>query len=259
MIPLVIPPLTGLSVLVTRQRVQAAGLCERIRQLGGEAIEFPAIEIEPIAAAACSGRYDVTIFTSINAVQHGVSCLTRESLGQLAVIGAATRSALAYVNVAVDIYPETSATSENLLIHPVIKNMAGARVLIVRGRGGRELLRDSLQAQGCTVELLEVYERVAARPSAESIAALEQRWVEERIDIVTATSGEIIQRLYTMFTDRGRALLEETPLLVVSARIRDVARGLGLRGECVMAAGANDAHLVGTLAYWSARARALQS
>lgn len=259
MIPFIVPPLTGLTVLVTRPEAQATALCNHIRRLGGEPIAFPAIDIEPVATAAITSRYDLTIFTSTNAVHHGMTWLAPDHLGQVAAIGTATRTALAARDIAVHVFPEGSANSEALLAHPAIVSLADARVLIVRGRGGRELLRESLQARGCAVEILEVYQRVPARPSREAIAALEQRWSEDCIDVVTATSGEIIQHLHTLCTDAGRALLMHTPLLVVSERVRDIARNLGLQGECLMAPAADDVSLVGTLAYWRARARAAQT
>jgi uroporphyrinogen-III synthase len=243
---------------VTRPQAQATMLCDHIHKLGGEAVAFPAIEIEPLTTASISARYDLTIFTSTNAVQHGMTCLIRENLGQVAAIGAATRAALAAVDLTVQIFPENAANSEALLAHPAIKSLVGARILIVRGRGGRELLRETLHAQGCIVEIVEVYQRAAARPSGAAVAALEQRWSDDGIDVVTATSGEVIEHLHALVTDTGRALLKHTPLLVVSERVRDIARRLGLQGECLMAPAPDDATLIGTLANWRTRARALQ-
>lgn len=259
MIPLIIPPLTALTVLVTRPTAQAAMLCDRIGKLGGAAIAFPVLDIEPIATAAISTRYDLTIFTSANAVQHGMTCLARESLGQVAAIGPATRAALTASDLGVQIFPEGAANSEALLAHPEIKSLVSARVLIVRGRSGREMIRETLVAQGCTVEVLEVYERVPTQPSDASVAALEQHWSNEGIDVVTATSGEILEHLYALLTDTGRSLLKETPVLVVSERVRDIARRLGLRGEYLIATAADDATLTGTLANWQARARISQA
>jgi uroporphyrinogen-III synthase len=259
LIPLIIPPLTALTVLVTRPAAQAAMLCDRIGKLGGAAIAFPVVDIEAIATAAISTRYDLTIFTSSNAVQHGITCLDRGNLGQVAAIGPATRAALAASDLAVQIFPEGAANSEALLAHPEIKSLASARVLIVRGRGGREMLRETLVAQGCAVEVLEVYERVPARPSAAAVAALEQHWSNEGIDVVTVTSGEILEHLYALLTDAGRSLLNQTPLLVVSERVRDIGRRLGLHSEYLIAAAADDATLTGTLANWQARARISQN
>jgi uroporphyrinogen-III synthase len=246
-------------VLVTRPQAQATGLCDVIGKLGGEPVAFPAMEIEPLAAATLAARYDLTIFTSTNAVHHGLPCLARENLGQVAAIGTGTRAALTAQDIPVHLFPEGRSNSEALLTIPAIASLTDARVLIVRGCGGRELLRDRLQTQRCAVEVLEVYQRVPARPSAQAIAAIEQRWSENGIDIVTATSAEIIQHLHMILGDAGRTLLKRTPILVVSERVRDAARALGLEGECLLATGADDTSLVGTLATWRTRARALEA
>ena len=72
-IPKIVPPLTDLTVLVTRPAAQCAMLCAEIERQGGSAIAFPAIEIEPVAAQAtvASADYDLVVFVSVNAVEHG--------------------------------------------------------------------------------------------------------------------------------------------------------------------------------------------
>ena len=65
MIPFVVPPLSGLTVLVTRPAAQAALLCARIETLGGTGIAFPAIEIEPVVAHV-DGVYDLIRDTTVD-------------------------------------------------------------------------------------------------------------------------------------------------------------------------------------------------
>ncbi len=58
--------------------------------------------------------------------------------------------------------PIDGIDSEALLALPSLeKEMQGANVLIVRGRGGRPLLGDALQSRGARVQYAEVYERGA--------------------------------------------------------------------------------------------------
>lgn len=68
-------PLWGKRIVVTRSRAQASQLVDRIVDLGGEAIEFPAIEIKKEAnlsglhnALSHLDSYDWLVFTSVNAV-----------------------------------------------------------------------------------------------------------------------------------------------------------------------------------------------
>jgi len=256
-IPKVVPPLTDLTVLVTRPAAQCAVLCEEIVRHGGSAIAFPAIEIEPlpIAAVATPPEFDLIVFVSVNAVEHGAAQVSKGSRTRIAAIGRATAAALAAAKLAADIVPEAGFTSEALLAHPQLQLASGARVLIVRGAGGRELLKETFVAQGMSVESFEVYRRVRPQVQPERVAEIEARWSDEGIDVVTLTSIETLENLEAMLTERGRQLLSRTALVVPSRRIVAAAVGAGLRGEAIVAAGADDASMIGALAQWRMRAR----
>ena len=259
MIPKVVPPLTGLTVLVTRPAAQCAMLCAEIEGQGGSAIAFPAVEIEPVAvqaAAVAAADYDLVVFVSVNAVEHGAQQVIKSARTRIAAIGRATAAALAAAELAADIVPEAGFTSEALLAHPELQLTSGARVLIVRGEGGRELLRDTFAEHGMVVETREVYRRVRPNVEAAKVAELEARWSDEGIDVVTATSIETLQNLQALLTERGRQLLSSTALLVPSRRIVAAAVSAGLRGDAIVAAGADDASMIGALAQWRMRARA---
>ena len=254
MIPKVMPPLAELTVLVTRPAPQAAALCEEIGRQGGTAIAFPAVEIVAQTASVASG-HDLIVFVSVNAVAHGVHLIEKSPTARVAAIGKATAAALAQTSLRADIVPEAGFDSEALLAHPDLTLPSGARVLIVRGNGGRELMRDTFTARGMIVETRDVYQRV--RPTIDSATrdALEARWASEGIDVVTATSIETLHNLIGMLSDRGRALLGRTALLVASRRIAEAAQAEGLNGTMLVANGADDASMIGALARWRTRAR----
>ncbi|HTJ16971.1 MAG TPA: uroporphyrinogen-III synthase [Steroidobacteraceae bacterium] len=258
MIPKVVPPLTGLTVLVTRPAAQCAMLCAEIEGQGGSAIAFPAVEIEPVAvqATVAAADYDLVVFVSVNAVEHGAQQVIKSARTRIAAIGRATAAALAAAELAADIVPEAGFNSEALLAHPELQLTSGARVLIVRGEGGRELLRDTFAEHGMVVETREVYRRVRPNVDAAKVAEVEARWSDEGIDVATATSIETLQNLQALLTEHGRQLLSGTALLVPSRRIVAAAVSAGLRGEAIVAAGADDASMIGALAQWRMRARA---
>src|SRR5690606_27756465 len=116
--------------------------------------------------------------------------------------------------------------------------------------------RETFTARGLIVETRDVYRRI--RPSIDDATrdALETRWQNEGIDVVTATSIETLHNLIEMLSERGRALLRETALLVASRRIADAAQAAGLNGTLIVAKGADDASMIGALARWRTRARA---
>jgi len=253
-IPFVVPPLTGLTVLVTRPAVQAATLCTRIAALGGTGIAFPAIEIERVAAEAV-GEHDLIVFVSVNAVAHGAHLVQRGARSRIAAIGKATAAALAAAGLPADIVPIAGADSETLLGHPELTNQSFSSVLIVRGVGGRELLQTAFHARGIAVDTCEVYRRVKPTVTAEGIAAIEQQWSEEGVDVVTITSVENLHLLTELLTDRGRELLRMTRVLVASGRIGAALDESGHRGGRILARGADDDSMVGALAQWNTRDR----
>jgi len=233
-------------------------LCAEIEGQGGSAIAFPAVEIEPVAvqATVAAADYDLVVFVSVNAVEHGAQQVIKSARTRITAIGRATAAALAAAELAADIVPEGGFNSEALLAHPELQLTSGARVLIVRGEGGRELLRDTFAEHGMVVETREVYRRVRPNVDAAKVAEVEARWSDEGIDVVTATSIETLQNLQALLTEHGRQLLSGTALLVPSRRIVAAAVSAGLRGEAIVAAGADDASMIGALAHWRMRARA---
>jgi uroporphyrinogen-III synthase len=255
MIPKVMPPLAELTVLVTRPAPQATALCEEITRLGANAISFPAVEIAAVSAGVASG-HDLIVFVSVNAVAHGVHLIEKSPTARVAAIGKATAAALAQTSLPADIVPEAGFNSEALLAHPDLTLASDARVLIVRGSGGRELLRETFAARGMVVETLDVYRRICPTIDDATRNALEERWASEGIDVVTATSIETLHNLIGMLSDRGRALLRETTLLVASRRIAEAAQAAGLNGTLLVANAPDDASMIGTLARWRTRARA---
>jgi uroporphyrinogen-III synthase len=188
-------------------------------------------------------------------VAHGAHLVARTSSTRIAAIGRATAAALAAAELPAHIVPTGGFDSEALLADPALSLAAGARVLIVHGEGGRELLQQTFLARGLAVETREVYRRVRPEIDAALRAALEQQWADEGIDVVTLTSIETLHNLIALLTEPARALLRDTALLIASRRIMDAATGAGLRGQVILAPGADDASMLGALARWCMRAR----
>ena len=254
MIPRIVPPLTDLTVLVTRPAEQGASLCAAIAANGGTALSLPAIEIERLAAAP-TGGHDLVIFLSVNAVAHGAALVTKAAHTRIAAIGKATAAALAAAGLPVDVVPATGFDSEALLAHPDLGLSAGSRVLLVRGSGGRELLHESFTRLGMQVETLEVYRRVRPQPDAALLAAIDAAWYDPGIDAVTITSVETWQNLCALLSERSLACLKQTTLVVPSRRIVEAASGAGHCGQAIVATGADDTSIISALARWHTRAR----
>ena len=249
--------LGGRGVLVTRPAAQARELCRLIEDAGGRPVLFPTVEIRPprdpdsARAALCAG-YDLIIFISRNAVEYALELLpdraaligepaaglARESAPgptdprtdagsgpQLAAVGRATAAAMRNADLAPDLVPESGFDSESLLALPALTRVAGKRVLIVRGEGGRPTLGDTLAQRGASVAYAEVYQRV---PPETDAAALIAEW-QQTLSFVTATSDEVLVNLLAMVPEGAHRWLRGLPLAVLSERNAGTAIELGFR------------------------------
>jgi len=249
-------PLAGRRILVTRPREQAAGLAALIREAGGEAIVFPAIEIgdltDPTAFLAIADRleeFDLAIFISPTAVQRALDLLRRTGRPwparlQAAAIGRGTARELERRGFRGVLAPAAEADSEALLALPALATVAGRRVVVFRGQGGRELLGDSLAARGARVEYAECYRRI--RPAQEISAPA---WAQRALDAVSVSSSEGLANLDALLGAWRRDWLRESPLFVSHPRIAAEAARLGAR-ETVVAGPGDREIALGLVAYF---------
>ena len=215
-------PLQGVGVLVTRPRTQAGELVSAIEAAGGSAFCFPVIEIVALdentvaANAAEFGKPDIVVFVSRNAVEYG---LRHSGGGKIAVIGPATAAAIQAAGRVVDIQPATGFDSEHLLDEPAFRDVDGKHVRIIRGGKGRELLADELTARGAIVDYLSVYERRLPDVTPQTLADIESRWRQRRINAITVMSVQSLQNLVALLPAWCESQLESTPLVTPAGRV----------------------------------------
>jgi len=247
-------PLAGRTVLVTRPAQQAAALAQAIRAAGGEAFEFPALAIEAVPVEALTvpltqlAEADMAIFISPNAAQFGMTAIRASGClppsTAVFAVGPGTARALQAQGVSAIITPD-GQDSEALLALPQLTELAGKRVVIVRGVGGRALLADTLVARGAQVAFLECYRRVQPQADAAPLLAC---WQTGGIDAVTVTSAETLHNLATLLGETGAPLLLRTPLFAPHEKIAEAARRFGIAH--VIATPGGDAGLVDGLINW---------
>ena len=247
-------PLARRSILVTRPVAQSAGLANSIRDAGGEAVVFPAIEIQPVVSDLLTQQIDqlhtfnAAIFISPNAAQYGVAAVRvrREFPTPLSVyaLGSGTARELAQHGLPDAIQPE-GADSEALLALPQLQKISGQRIIIFRGVGGRELLAETLKARGAHVEYAESYARVL--PEADATPLLQQ-WAHGGIHAVTITSAETLRNLAALLGHEGARYLRATPVFAPHEKIAEAARQFALTQVITTASG--DAGLLSGLITW---------
>ncbi len=246
--------LQGEGILVTRPVHQAQELCDLIEARGGRPVPFPALEILPPrdreqASDILRQARGWVIFVSPNAVNYGLALLEEAAfpLGvKLGTVGKSTAKALRTAGHAVDLLPRERFDSEGLLALPELTRITGQQVVIVRGEGGRPLLGDTLTARGAEVVYAEVYRRHCPEIVP---APLLRRW-EREVALVTATSKDILVNLISILGPEGWTLLRQTPLLVISERMKREAEQIGF-GTILVARKADSLSIVERLCEWA--------
>ncbi|MCR4303533.1 MAG: uroporphyrinogen-III synthase [Gallionella sp.] len=161
---------------------------------------------------------------------------------KIATVGQGSVQALRELGIANVIAPTRRFDSEGLLALPELQNVAGWRVMIFRGDGGRELLGDTLKARGAAVEYAACYRR--SKPQQDVQALL-----DARPDAITVTSSEALGYLWQMLGDSAQTLLRDMPLFVPHARIAGLARQQGWKH--VHLTGSGDDGLISALIAWA--------
>ena len=225
--------MTDWRVLLTRPAEESALLAASLSDVGIFSSSLPLLEIEALpvtpeqqAVWADLGRYCAVIVVSKPAARLGVQRLERHwpRLPWFSV-GAATAQVLADQGLDVH-YPPSGDDSEALLALPALREAIArtdARVLILRGEGGRELLAERLREQGASVDYLELYRRFLP---AYDPGVLMQRIQLERLNGLVVSSGQGFLHLQAL-AGSDWSQVARLPLFVPSPRVYEMARAAG--------------------------------
>lgn len=243
-------------IMITRPAHQAERLTQGLKAAGSDVFLFPTLEIKPIELSPETkeqiqhiNNYDIIIFISPNAVEHGLNHIQAlipfpENV-QLATVGQGSAKSLQNkLGKQPDIVPEVNFNSEGLLATNALHDVANKRILIVRGNAGREHLKQTLQQRGALVEYLNVYQRIKpATPTTE----LEQHLQNHEIAAIVITSGESLKNLVEMVPEQIRKHLLQVPLLLINPRLVNIAKEAGFTSKLIIAEDASDDAIIKTL------------
>jgi len=227
-------PLHGRRIAVTRARAQASGLAARLRALGAEVAETPAIRIEPRAvegelerAVAEIAGYAVVVLTSPNGAQLLFDALAARGLDAralagitVAAIGPGTARELERRGVRADVVPPRSI-AESLAEELERIEVEGRRVLIARASEARDVLPDALADRGAEVDVVALYDTVA-EPLGDA-----QREALAGAEAITFTSSSTVRFLLEALGS-DRAALDGARVVSIGPVTSATARELGL-------------------------------
>ena len=133
---------------------------------------------------------------------------------------------------------------------PALQRVAGSKVVIFRGLGGRTLLAEKLRARGAQVSYCELYRRCLPEAAAAQLSHSDLGAVAG--DMISVHSGETLLNLDRVITATGRPQLRRLPLLVPGQRVAALGREKGF-AELISAENATDAAMLSALAAWQAQ------
>lgn len=245
-------PLAGLLVVVTRPAAQAARFAGLVKAAGAQPLLLPTLEIRAVELDADSRRrlvpdeFDWTIYTSSNAVESSLRQLPRPGRTRVAAVGRATARTLEQHGIAVTAVPTTTPDSEGLLELECFADLRGRRVLILKGRGGRTLLREELARRGAEVVLGDVYERRRADATPAALEELRRACDAGRV-VIAATSADVLAALLEIAPADRCPRLRDAGLLVPGERVASAARDHAWRGRVIVAPSAEDSAMADAL------------
>lgn len=238
----------GGVIWLTRPLHQGAGLKQALETRGFEVLHLPMLEIEPLALDQDNrnrimdlDRYDLVFFISTNAARLGLDCIQHywpqypAGVRNFAV-GAGTAEVIKDRALEV-FYPRDRADSEALLALTELENIAGRKALIVRGKGGREVLAEGLRKKGADVDYLEVYRRRRPEYATEYLRECLTNYAP---DGAVVTSAEALEHFVRLISPLHADILR-VPLFVSSRRLKEAAGEQGFRSVVVMGGAGNDA------------------
>ncbi len=201
-------PLSGRTVMVTRNRSQAGEITSLLEGLGATVTHCPTIEVVAPDDWAPLDRvldelnhYDWAIFTSANGVRFFLKRLVEKKGGAASfpgnlltcAIGPATAGAMTSSGFRVDLIPDESVAEGAL--RAIIdraggeEKIRGLKFLLPRARVARDYLPAALGRLGAQVDAVEAYQTVKPDIDGEAILS---RIKEGGISAITFTSSSTV-------------------------------------------------------------------
>lgn len=190
--------LTGIRVVVTRARAQAAPLVDAFRQRGAEVALLPLLAVTPAdddgPLAEALDRiesYDQLVFSSANAVEAVLPRCAGRQLPPIAVVGPATAAAVRQAGFSVS--REAVRRDGVGLAQALADRVQDQHVLLPQADDAQLALAQGLRDAGARVDGVIAYAKVLPPEAAEQARAL---FATTPLGWVTFTSPRIVRHFF---------------------------------------------------------------
>jgi uroporphyrinogen-III synthase len=209
--------ITDVTVLITRPKSQEMKLQKLCEEQGIAFVSEPMLLIMPCKDQSSLEKgvksleqANWAIFPSSNAVLYAWPSIAYQYAKfpksvNVATIGSKTASLLAGQGVDVTLIPKAPYNSEALLDEPALQTLDNQQVIIFTGENGRDVLKQTLQKRGAKVQLALAYKRL---PPKRMKPELLQQLTDGEINVVFASSGEILKNFVGLYRDAIRDIYE---------------------------------------------------
>jgi len=246
------------TIVVTRPLARAQKIFELLEAKQANVIHFPVISISLTSNLEIPRQYfqnledyHAIIFISANAVHFAFQIVQELGINfkaaTLAAVGPATKAALEGYGCEVSIAPAAGFTSEALLEEAALQNLAQQKVLIVRGQGGREHLRQVLESRHAEVDYAEVYQRQI--PSQRNAIDLSQLPITNTVVLIY--SVESVQNLWSLCSKDEKQFLTNITTIVGSNRIAEAVSKCGFAKDSIIAENPSDEAMLAAVDGWA--------
>ncbi len=235
-------PLSGLNILLTRPEHDGEQWRSAFEQAGAAVAHIPTLAIAPVDVPANLVDQLLTassaIFVSGNAVRALAQALASSAITKADIasfkqgmpwyaVGEKTEALAQDHGFAIE--KVAASDSESLLSHESFIDIDRRAFVIVRGRGGREFLAETLRARGAIVNYCELYLRDAAWQNQARLASYLGK-AQSGSCVVTASSVDALNYSFLLAEQANmQANIQQLPFLVPGARVAEAARQRGVR------------------------------
>jgi uroporphyrinogen-III synthase len=167
---------------------------------------------------------DTLIFVSVNAVNYFLAKLPDLSIlnnKNLIAVGQASKTALEGWELRHIITPSIP-NSEGILQLPCLKT--AKKILLIKGVGGRNLIKSSIQKRNIQIDTLSVYKRDLPTLDLEKTRKI---WQNNEIDAVIINSVASLKNLFLLFDTESYDWLKSKICIVISERLAKYAKRCG--------------------------------